>query len=147
MVNLLVRLCFASNNQCSSCPTLPGACFALFLAPSHCNHSSHPISSHPTPLLLHSALCHSANLVTQQQWTGQKVGEVESIPQNIEGDFDRFGNRIEGGFDNAVNDVEYAPEEVSNWAGRKVGDVERFDDNVDNAYDEGKYEGRYDDRY
>ena len=63
--------------------------------------------------------------------------------QDIEQGFDRFGNRIEQGFDDVVD----APEEIANWAGRKVGDVERFDDNVDDAYDEGKYEGRNDDRW
>ncbi|KAK3625330.1 hypothetical protein LTR56_020495 [Elasticomyces elasticus] len=75
------------------------------------------------------------------RWTGEKVGEVEDIPQDIEQGFDRFGNKIENGFDDVVD----APEEVAGWAGRKVGDVERFDDNVDNAYDQGKDDQRYDD--
>ncbi|KAK4545101.1 hypothetical protein LTR36_003652 [Oleoguttula mirabilis] len=81
------------------------------------------------------------------QWTGRKVGEVEDIPQDVEQGFDRFGNRIENGFDNMRDDVEDAPEDVAGWAGRKVGDVERFDDNVDNSYDQGKFEGRNDDRW
>ncbi|KAK3669906.1 hypothetical protein LTR78_010217 [Recurvomyces mirabilis] len=79
------------------------------------------------------------------RWTGNKVQEVEDIPEDIEGGFDRFGNRVERKWDNAVDDVEDAPEDVSNWAGRKVGDVERFGDNMDNAYDGGRDECRYDD--
>lgn len=81
------------------------------------------------------------------QWTGRKVGEVEDVPEDIEQGFDRFGNRIGQGFNNAVDDVEDAPENVAGWVGNKVGDVERFGDNVDNSYDEGKYEGRNDDRW
>jgi hypothetical protein len=56
------------------------------------------------------------------RWTGEKVGEVEDIPENIEEGFDRFGNRIENGFDNVGdriqdgwNDVVDAPENVANW--------------------------------
>jgi hypothetical protein len=36
---------------------------------------------------------------------------------------------------------------MAGWAGEKVGDVERFDDNVEYSYDEGRDEGRYDDRW
>ena len=75
------------------------------------------------------------------RWTGEKVGEVENIPQDIENKYD-----------NAVDDVEDIPEDVAGWAGRKVGDVERFGDdadrfgdNVDNAYDQGRDNSRYDD--
>ncbi|KAK0277735.1 hypothetical protein LTR35_009571 [Friedmanniomyces endolithicus] len=75
------------------------------------------------------------------RWGGEKVQEVEDIPQDVEQGFDRFGRRIENGFDDVVD----APEEVSGWAGRKVGDVERYDDNVGNAYDEGRDERRYED--
>jgi hypothetical protein len=75
------------------------------------------------------------------RWTGQKVGEIEDIPEDI----DRK-------WDNAVQDVEDVPEDVAGWAGRKVGDVEefgddvgRFGDNLDNSYDQGRNEARYDD--
>nr|POF27642.1 hypothetical protein CFP56_71451 [Quercus suber] len=81
------------------------------------------------------------------EWTGRKVGEVEDIPQDVEQGFDRFGNRVEQGWDNTVNDVEDAPENIAEWVGEKVGGVERFGDNLDNAYDEGKAEGRDDDRW
>lgn len=40
------------------------------------------------------------------QWTGEKVGEVEGIPQDVEQGFDRFGNRVERGWDDAVDGVE-----------------------------------------
>ncbi|TKA77301.1 hypothetical protein B0A55_04340 [Friedmanniomyces simplex] len=73
------------------------------------------------------------------RWTGEKVQEVEDIPQDVEGGFDRFGRRIEGGFEDVVD----APEEVAGWAGRREGGVERYDDNIDNAYDQGRAEGRY----
>jgi len=56
------------------------------------------------------------------RWTGEKVGEVEDIPQDVEQGFDRFGNRIEGGFDrfgdkieDGFQDVADAPEDVANW--------------------------------
>ncbi|KAK1089943.1 hypothetical protein LTR48_009280, partial [Friedmanniomyces endolithicus] len=75
------------------------------------------------------------------RWGGEKVQEVEDIPQDVEQGFDRFGRRIENGFDDVVD----APEEVSGWAGRKVGDVERYDDNVGNAYEDGRDERRYED--
>ncbi|KAK5131538.1 hypothetical protein LTR08_000865 [Meristemomyces frigidus] len=85
------------------------------------------------------------------QWTGNKVGEVEDIPQDVEQGFDRFGNRIESGFGNAVDDVEDAPGDVARWGGEKVGDVERvgddverYGDNIDNSYDQGRNEGRND---
>ncbi|KAJ9355537.1 hypothetical protein DTO282E5_3925 [Paecilomyces variotii] len=81
------------------------------------------------------------------RWTGEKVGEVEQIPDDIENDYDRAKYRVEDGFDNAVQDVEDAPEDVAGWVGEKVGDVERFDDNIENAYDQGEQEGRYDDNY
>ncbi|KAJ6263057.1 hypothetical protein Dda_1616 [Drechslerella dactyloides] len=67
-------------------------------------------------------------------WTGEKVGEAEGKIHNVE------------------TDIVDAPENVAEWAGDKVGEVEHFGDevkqygdNIDNAYDEGKYEGRYDD--
>ena len=79
-------------------------------------------------------------------WTGRKVGEVEDIPQDIEGDYDRAKWRAEDRVDDAVQDVADFPQDVgddvANWAGRDVGDVERFDDNVDNAFDQGEVEGR-----
>ena len=75
------------------------------------------------------------------RWTGEKVQDVEDIPQDIENKWD-----------NAVQDVEDVPEDVAGWAGDKVGDVERFGDDVDNygdrldnAYDQGRDEERYDD--
>lgn len=46
-------------------------------------------------------------------WTGNAVGEVESVPQDIEYGVDRFDNRVEQGFDNAVYDVEDAPERMA----------------------------------
>ena len=88
------------------------------------------------------------------EWTGRKVGEVENIPNDVEQDFDRFGDGVERKWDNAVDDVEDAPENAANWVGEKVGDVERFGDDVenygdrlDNAYDQGRDEERYDDDY
>lgn len=50
------------------------------------------------------------------RWTGEKVQEVEDIPDDIAYD-----------------------------VGQGVGDVERFGDNIDNAYDDGRDEQRYDD--
>ncbi|KIX92694.1 uncharacterized protein Z520_11546 [Fonsecaea multimorphosa CBS 102226] len=70
------------------------------------------------------------------RWTGDKVQEVEDIPQDV----DRK-------WDNAVQDVEDVPDDVAGWAGRKVGDVDRFDDNIDNAYDQGRDDARYNDNY
>ncbi|KAL2413637.1 hypothetical protein ABEF95_002605 [Exophiala dermatitidis] len=72
------------------------------------------------------------------RWTGEKVQDVEDIPQDIENKWD-----------NAVQDVEDIPEDISGWVGGKVGDIERFDDNIDNAYDQGRDDARYedDDRY
>ncbi|KAL2004178.1 hypothetical protein VTN02DRAFT_5827 [Thermoascus thermophilus] len=83
------------------------------------------------------------------EWTGEKVGEAERIPYEVEQGWDRAEDRVEQGFDNAVDDVERVPEDVAEWTGEKVGDVERFGDEVeaygdriDNAYDEGRDEGR-----
>ncbi|KAG8533922.1 uncharacterized protein KY384_001663 [Bacidia gigantensis] len=94
------------------------------------------------------------------RWAGNKVQDVENIPQDIEGGFDNaenrvdqgfdnFGNRVEGGFEGAVQDVEDAPEDVAGWMGDKVGDVENFGDRVEGygdgvegAYDQGRDEGR-----
>ncbi|RLL94224.1 hypothetical protein CFD26_103186 [Aspergillus turcosus] len=67
------------------------------------------------------------------RWTGEKVGEVEAIP-----------DEIENKWDNAVDDVEDIPEDAAEWTGRKVGEVEQFGDNMDDAYDEGRAEGRND---
>jgi hypothetical protein len=85
------------------------------------------------------------------RWTGEQVGRVEDIPQDIEQGYDRAKWGAENTFDNAVQDVADAPEDIANWAGRKVGDVERFGDdvenygdNLDNAYDQGRNEGRND---
>ncbi|GIK00643.1 hypothetical protein Aspvir_004670 [Aspergillus viridinutans] len=78
------------------------------------------------------------------RWTGEKVGEVEQIPENIEQDWDRTEDRIENKWDNAVDDVEDFPENAAEWTGRRVGEVEQFGDNIDNAYDEGRAEGRDD---
>jgi hypothetical protein len=88
------------------------------------------------------------------RWTGQKVGEVENIPQNIENDYDQAKWGAENKFDNAVQDVEDVPDDVAGWVGGKVGDVERFDDRVDNfgdgiqdTYDAGRDDERYGDDY
>ncbi|GFF40542.1 hypothetical protein IFM58399_05960 [Aspergillus lentulus] len=78
------------------------------------------------------------------RWTGEKVGEVEAIPENIEQRWDRTEDRIENKWDNAVDDVEDFPENAAEWTGRRVGEVEQFGDNIDNAYDEGRAEGRDD---
>ncbi|RHZ56690.1 uncharacterized protein CDV56_107149 [Aspergillus thermomutatus] len=78
------------------------------------------------------------------RWTGEKVGEVEQIPENIEQSWDRTEDRIENKWDNAVDDVEDFPENAAEWTGRKVGEVEQFGDNMENAYDEGVVEGRDD---
>ncbi|EMC95882.1 hypothetical protein BAUCODRAFT_34647 [Baudoinia panamericana UAMH 10762] len=79
------------------------------------------------------------------RWTGERVQEVEDIPENVEAGFDRFGNRIEQGFDNVVDDVVDAPENVANWAGRRVEGVEQFGDRIGDAYDDGKNEEREED--
>ncbi|EXJ87471.1 hypothetical protein A1O3_04431 [Capronia epimyces CBS 606.96] len=68
------------------------------------------------------------------RWTGEKVQDVEDIPQDIENKWD-----------NGVQDVEDIPEDVSGWVGRKVGDVDRFGDNIDDAYDQGRNDTSYDD--
>lgn len=85
------------------------------------------------------------------EWTGEKVGEVERIPQDIENGIERAEDRVEQGFDNAVQDVENFPENAAGWVGEKVGEVERFGDEVENygesienAYDQGVAEGRGD---
>ncbi|KAL5355397.1 hypothetical protein BJX96DRAFT_170630 [Aspergillus floccosus] len=78
------------------------------------------------------------------RWTGEKVGEVEQIPENIEQDWDRAEDRIENGWDNAVDDVENAPENAAEWVGEQVGEVEQFGDRMENAYDQGEAEGRSD---
>ncbi|EPQ55021.1 hypothetical protein GLOTRDRAFT_138746 [Gloeophyllum trabeum ATCC 11539] len=84
------------------------------------------------------------------RWTGEKVGEVENIPQDVETDYDRAKYGVENTVDDAVQGVEDIPQDVgrgvddaANWAGEKVGDVERFDDGVENAYDQGRDETRY----
>ncbi|KAI5784709.1 WW domain protein [Geopyxis carbonaria] len=69
-------------------------------------------------------------------WVGDKVGEVESIPQNIEQDWD-----------NAEQDVEYFPENAAGWVGDKVGAVEGEFDAIDNSYDAGRAEGRMGEDY
>ncbi|KAK9636386.1 hypothetical protein HCH54_009685 [Aspergillus fumigatus] len=78
------------------------------------------------------------------RWTGEKVGEIEAIPENIEQGWDRAEDRIEQKWDNAVDDIEEFPENAAEWTGRKVGEVEQFGDNIGNAYDEGRAEGRDD---
>ncbi|KAF9885652.1 hypothetical protein FE257_012743 [Aspergillus nanangensis] len=86
------------------------------------------------------------------QWTGEKVGEVEQIPDNIEQGWDRAEDRVENEWDGAVQDVENAPQEAAGWVGEQVGEVEQFGDDVEqygdsleNAYDQGEAEGRNDD--
>ncbi|KIW05681.1 uncharacterized protein PV09_03544 [Verruconis gallopava] len=88
------------------------------------------------------------------RWTGEKVGEVEAIPQDIEYDYDRAKWDAEARIDNAVQDVEDVPDDVAGWVGEKVGEVERFDDRVDaykdgieESYDFGRDEARYGDDY
>ncbi|KAI6815611.1 hypothetical protein KC367_g5301 [Hortaea werneckii] len=86
------------------------------------------------------------------EWTGEKVGEAEDIPEDVEQGFDGFGNEVESGFKDAEEDVEDAPAEVVEWAGEQEGkierfgdDVERFGDDMDDAYDDGRAEGRQED--
>ncbi|QIW95557.1 hypothetical protein AMS68_001075 [Peltaster fructicola] len=93
------------------------------------------------------------------RWTGDKVQEVEDIPEDVAQGFDRFGNRVERrfdrfgdrveqGFDNTVDYVEDTPDRIAGDIGEDVGRVERFGDGIQDSYDEGRYEGRndYDDR-
>ncbi|KZT23594.1 hypothetical protein NEOLEDRAFT_1136395 [Neolentinus lepideus HHB14362 ss-1] len=95
------------------------------------------------------------------RWTGEKVGEVENIPQNVENDYDRAKYGVENDYDRAkygventvdgaIQGVEDIPRDIgrgvddaAGWVGDKVGDVERFDDGVQNAYDQGRDETRY----
>lgn len=88
------------------------------------------------------------------EWTGEKVGEAEDIPEDVEHGFDRFGDDVESGFEDAEEDVEDAPEEVAEWAGEKEGeiegfgdDVEQFGDDMGDAYDNGRAEGRQEDMW
>ena len=76
------------------------------------------------------------------EWTGRRVGEVEDIPQDIEDDFDRFGNSVEQRWDSAEDDIKNAPENAAGWMGEKIGEVENCGDDIDSAYDQGRYEGR-----
>lgn len=96
------------------------------------------------------------------RWTGDAVGAVESVPDRVEGGFDRAEDRVEGGFDRAgdrvergwdetKDAVENAPENAAGWVGEEVGKVERFGDSVENfgdrmesSYDQGRDEERYD---
>ncbi|KAL2845221.1 hypothetical protein BJY01DRAFT_183657 [Aspergillus pseudoustus] len=72
------------------------------------------------------------------RWTGEAVGEVEQIPDRVEGGFDAVGDDIE----DAVDDVEDFPENAAGWVGERVGEVEQFGDNMEDAYDDGVAEGR-----
>lgn len=76
---------------------------------------------------------------------------------------ENFGDRVENRWDNAVEDVEEFPENAAQWTGEKVqevedipqdienkwdnamDDVDRFENRMDDAYNEGKYEQRYED--
>lgn len=107
------------------------------------------------------------------RWTGEAVGAVESVPDRVEGGFDRAEDRVEGGFDRAEDRieggfdragdrvehgwdetkdaVENAPENAAGWVGEEVGKAERFGDSVENfgdrmesSYDQGRDEERYD---
>ncbi|KAF4301289.1 ww domain protein [Botryosphaeria dothidea] len=108
------------------------------------------------------------------RWTGEAIGTVEDIPQDVEQSWDRTEDRVEQGWDNAENRVEQgwdnaennveqgwdstveavedAPENAAEWVGEGVGKVERFGDDVEDygdsleqSYDEGRDEARYDD--
>lgn len=68
------------------------------------------------------------------RWTGEKVQEVEDIPQDVDRKWDNF-----------KDDVEDIPDDVAYGVGDAVGGVERFGDNIDNAYDDGRDDQRYDD--
>ena len=101
------------------------------------------------------------------RWAGRKVQDVEDIPQDIEGSFDRFGDRVERKWDDARDDVEGklnvtlprhgnaacandsvdAPERIADDVGYDVGRVENFGDDIRDSYDDGRDEGRDDDRW
>lgn len=96
------------------------------------------------------------------RWTGEAVGEIESVPDRVEDGFDRaednveYGvdraeDKVEDGWDNTVEAVEDAPENLAEWVGEGVGNVEQFGDEVENfgeglegSYDQGRDEERYD---
>ena len=46
-------------------------------------------------------------------WTGNAVGDVENVPQDIGYGVDRFDNRVDQDFDDARYDVEDAPERMA----------------------------------
>ncbi|TFK51141.1 hypothetical protein OE88DRAFT_1808621 [Heliocybe sulcata] len=95
------------------------------------------------------------------RWTGEAVGDVENIPQdvdndyerakcNVENDYDQAKYGVENTVDGAIQGVEDIPQDIgrgvddaAGWAGEKVGDVERFDDGIENSYDQGRDETRY----
>lgn len=68
------------------------------------------------------------------RWTGEKVQEVEDIPDHVDRKWDNF-----------KQDIDDVPEDVAYGVGDGVGDVERFGDRMDNAYDYGRDERSYDD--
>lgn len=85
------------------------------------------------------------------EWTGERVGEAEQLPERAEEGFDEFGEGAERKWDGAVEGVEEAPENVAEWVGEGVGevqgfgdDVQEFGDDMGDAYDEGREEGRED---
>lgn len=85
------------------------------------------------------------------EWTGERVGEAEQLPERAEEGFDEFGDGVERKWDGAVEGVEEAPENVAEWVGEGVGevqgfgdDVQEFGDDMGDAYDEGREEGRED---
>lgn len=68
------------------------------------------------------------------RWTGRKVQEVEDIPEDIDRKWDNF-----------KQDVEDVPDDIAQDVGNVAGRFDRFGDGVENAYDDGRYEARYDD--
>lgn len=96
------------------------------------------------------------------RWTGEKVQDVENIPGDVEGAWDRTENRIDNDINQDIQNVEDFPEDAARWTGEKVQDVENipgdiegavggafqdvenFGDRMDNAYDQGQAEGEND---
>ncbi|KZT23596.1 hypothetical protein NEOLEDRAFT_1243172 [Neolentinus lepideus HHB14362 ss-1] len=71
--------------------------------------------------------------------TGDGVGAVEGIPQDLRNDYDGAKQDVEG----IPCDVDRGVDDAANDVGDAVGDVQRFDQGIDNSYDQGRNEGRY----
>ena len=70
------------------------------------------------------------------EWTGRRVGEAENVGQDVEQNFDQFGNSVERRYDNTVDNIEDAPERVEQNFDEFGNSVERrFDNAVDDVED------------